>query len=422
MAERDAPVMTSDVPLDPWSHLRVWLFCGGVLLVLRGLSRDPVWVERGYVEGWGTTVASGLAWWTSGVGFSVGEVVVGLLVVAEILSLLTAFAEVGAGRRRASNAVLAGLAHLVDLALFLGMIFYLVWGISYARPPALQRLGWEGLVVEGEVTPEITRELHVLTELAQSQAHEAYRALHGSDDAGVVTTPRDGLDLNAAVDRGYARAGAALGLSSAFSDPRGPYKVPFGSELMSWAGIGGVYIPFTGEATVNGGPPRWSLVMTVAHEKAHQRMVASEDEASFYGFLACVHSEEPVLRYAAWQFAWRQLRRALASVDPVAVAALDARELPGLLRDRQAVADYWTPYEGWLEQLHGWMNDAYLKANRVEGGVLAYGRAGRLVAAYLQSAQGRSRHAEERARAVGAVEADLRAREAREQDPAREAP
>lgn len=409
MAKAETTVRSSDVPLDPWSHLRVWLFCGGVLLVLRGLSRDPTWVERSYVDGWGSWLAGGLAYWTGGVGFSVAEVVTALLAVALVLTVLEAVAEVGAGRRGLGNALAAGLALTVDVALFVGVIFYLVWGLSYTRAPAIERMGWEGLVVEGEATPEATRELHVLAQLALAEANAAYRALHRSDDAGEVTVPRAGLDLNAAIDRGYAAAGDVLGLPSSFREARGRYKVPFGSVVLSYLGIGGVYVPFTGEATVNGGPPAWSLVMTVAHEKAHQRMVASEDEASFFGFLACVYSEEPVLRYAAWQFAWRQLRRPLGMADPALLRALDAQELPGLRRDREAVTAYWVEYEGLLEQLHHWMNDAYLKANNVEGGVLAYGRSGRLVAAWLQSEEGRKRNAAARAAAVVAVAAAERA-------------
>jgi hypothetical protein len=73
------------------------------------------------------------------------------------------------------------------------------------------------------------------------------------------------------------------------------------------------------------------------------------------------------------------------------VSSLDEQVFPGVQRDRQAVIDHWRAYDGWLEELSRSVNDQYLKANQVHGGVLAYGRAGRLIAAYLQSEVGRAR-------------------------------
>lgn len=376
----------ADRALDPWSTARIALFCGGVLALLAAYAQDPAWVERRYVEGWGVAIASTLAWITSAMPFSLGELLLVLLIAGEVWWLLDALSEVGARRRRWHNALAGGLLHLTELGLVLLTAFYVAWGTSYARPPALERLELaEPTLDDAGHKERIAR----LAAEAVANANAAYRAVHGVDDAETPTVPAESLDVDRAIDRGFVRAAEALDLPTTFAASRGPAKVPFGSEIMSWLGIGGIYWPFTGEANVNGGPPPFSRVLTTAHEKSHQRMVASEDEASFYGFLACVHAEEAVLRYAGWEFGARQLLRALDLVDRERSKALRAELLPGIRRDQQAMYAYWEPYEGWMQELSRWTNDRYLKANRVPGGVAAYGRAGRLVAAWMESDDGR---------------------------------
>lgn len=382
----------SNVDLQPWRHLQIWLFCGGVLAVLYGYARDPAWVEHTYVEGWGSLLARSLSALTAPVPFAVGEAVILAAILYEVVSAATAMSEVGAGRRRLGNALAGGLFHALDLTMVLLACFYLSWGVTYAREPAIVRLQWEELAPTGELTPETVEDLARMVTLATDRVHTSYRALHGGSlDDPEITQVREGLDVDAAVDAGFARAGAALGLHESFSRARGPVKTPLLSELMSWGGIGGIYLPYTGEANVNGGAPAWGRVMTGAHEKGHQRMIASEDEASFYGFLACVYSDDPLLQYGAWHFARGQLLRVLDKADRERATELRALLADGPRRDLQDRWDYWKAYEGWLEEAHHAVNDTYLKLNQVEGGVLAYGRSGRLVVAWLRSEPGEDR-------------------------------
>ena len=60
------------------------------------------------------------------------------------------------------------------------------------------------------------------------------------------------------------------------------------SELMSYTHITGVYSFFTGEANINVAFPDYTIPYTAAHELAHQRGIAREDEANFVAFLVCM--------------------------------------------------------------------------------------------------------------------------------------
>ena len=74
-------------------------------------------------------------------------------------------------------------------------------------------------------------------------------------------------------------------------------KPIFFSKLQSMMGFTGMYFPFTGEANVNIDAPAALFPATVAHEMAHQRMIASELEANFLGVAACLSSDNVTYQY-----------------------------------------------------------------------------------------------------------------------------
>ena len=380
--ERRVRRTPADEPVALGSHLRTWLVAGGGLLVLHGLASDAAWLETSWVDGWGVSLSRGLAWLSSAVPFSLAEPLVVVLVVGLLLRVLSAWSDVAARRRRLSNLLAVHALTVVDLTLVIGLVFTAVWGLSYRRAPAAERLGLAA------PTQQLV-ELRAQAERVVDGLNAAYLDLHGSAEADGLTTPRSPKHVHAALERGFAASGAAWSLPESYQAARPPAKVPFGSFVLSYLGIGGIYVPFTGEATVNGDPPAWSLVMTAAHEKAHQRMVASEDEATFFGFLAGMHADEPMLRYAALQTAFSYAAGTLRRQDPEGFRALYERLSPGVRADREARSRHWKAYDGPLERVGERVNDTYLRAHGVQGGVQAYGRAAALIVAWLDTPEGR---------------------------------
>ncbi len=72
------------------------------------------------------------------------------------------------------------------------------------------------------------------------------------------------------------------------------------SELMSYTHITGVYSFFTGEANINVVFPDYTIPYTAAHELAHQRGIAREDEANFVAFLVCTASDDIYIQYSGY--------------------------------------------------------------------------------------------------------------------------
>ncbi len=85
-------------------------------------------------------------------------------------------------------------------------------------------------------------------------------------------------------------------LSNFYSYPK-PLAI---SKIMPYTRISGFYTFFSGEANISTSYPDFTIPYTMAHEMAHQRGVAKEDEANFVAFLACMESDDLYIRYSAY--------------------------------------------------------------------------------------------------------------------------
>jgi len=79
-----------------------------------------------------------------------------------------------------------------------------------------------------------------------------------------------------------------------------PVKQLASSSLMTYTHISGMYTFFTGEANLNTNYPYFVNVYTTAHEMAHQRGIAREDEANFIAYLVCTNSDDPFMQYSGY--------------------------------------------------------------------------------------------------------------------------
>ena len=160
-------------------------------------------------------------------------------------------------------------------------------------------------------------------------------------------------------------------------------KPVLASRAMSYTHITGVYTYFTGEANLNVHFPDYSLCYTAAHELAHQRGIARENEANFVAFLVCSGSENTYLRYCAYLNMLEYVANALYYADEAAyfevLDALDAR-VKGELR---AFDDFFDEYrDSFVSNVSDAVNDAYLKLNGNEAGTASYGLVIELAVAY----------------------------------------
>lgn len=351
-------------------------------LLFHLLAAVPGVVESVYGRAVGPAVAWALARLTAPLPFPVAQLLlaayVGGLLVLAVRGLASALAgrDEGSRLRAAARAAGRGALRLARDAGVLVVTFYLLWGFHYARPSLEARMGLPAGDDAGR--DELVR----LAERAVTATNSAYRAIHGTDDAGSPTAvPADG-DLRDALAEGWRRLADERGLPTHLGWRYGPAKAFVPDGVLVRLGLGGFYFPWTGEPVVDAGAPASDLVHSVAHEQAHQRGVGPEDEANFMGFLAAARAPDPVARYSALLFAQRHLVAAASSGGrPDLREELTDGRLPGVTRDLRDLYAYWRLRIDPAARVARRVNDAYLKSNRVEGGVASYGLVTRLLVA-----------------------------------------
>ncbi len=155
------------------------------------------------------------------------------------------------------------------------------------------------------------------------------------------------------------------------------------SRLMSRMDFTGFYCSYTGEANVNIDSPACLLPSTCAHEMAHQRGFASEQECNFLAVLACVTSGDPVYTYSGYLMGYIYLGNALYETDPDAYRAI-RDTLPDTVRaDLRANSIYWEQFHNTIiKSVSTKVYDGILKSYGDDRGIRSYGAMVDLLIAY----------------------------------------
>ena len=157
------------------------------------------------------------------------------------------------------------------------------------------------------------------------------------------------------------------------------------SELMNYTHITGVYSYFTGEANIDVAFPDYTIPYTAAHELAHQRGIAREDEANMVAFLVCINSDDAYIRYSAYLNMYEYVANALYVASPELYN--DARSTldPQVRREMVAYNGFFAKYQNSAAgSVSGAVNDTFLKFQGTEG-TASYGMVVDLTVAYYKS-------------------------------------
>lgn len=315
-----------------------------VLLAWGALS--PGVVEQLYSRGLYSHVAPVVSRWFASWPFPVAPVLLGLGLLAGVGAFFL--------HPRAWMGFLAGVSVLAAW-------FVLGWGLNYQRLSWGENLGWD---VHGGTVADLANLAQRFSDRVGPLRAQAFQS----------GTPHWGALLQDGIPRAYEKAAQQWPLLA------GKYpgtKAAPGGDTLSWLGISGIYMPFTGEPLVNTGPGGWSLPFTAAHESAHLRGWAREDEANFLAFLVLQDCGDPRLEYSAWSMALLYVASALEGQGPLGADAwkkVAATLPPTVLQDWKDYFRYWNRFRGPAQTAAQAVNDAYLKAQGQHDGVKSYGR------------------------------------------------
>lgn len=356
-----------------WSQGLILLL--GAFGLQRLLSFTPELVERFYSRFLFQYIARILAIANRPFGFSLAEI--GLVVLAILLFIWLLWVA-----QKAWNGFITIfdlLALLLYRAIWVGggvmLLFLVLWGFNYQRQSLATNLNLEGR----ETRPG---ELEQICALMVSRLNTSYEIARAKQDwANEKGLPLSRKQLYDVLENSYQ---SLTMLGRASQGGFGPPKPLTFSPLLSRFGVSGVYSPFTGEANYNEEAPACDLPFVIAHEKAHQRGFAREDEANFVGFLACVNASDPFVRYSGYLQAMPRVMNVLATTNEAEYRTLLTRIGQGARTDLQVRAAFWQMRESRvLGEVARKTNNTYLKANRVRSGIANYDEVTALIINYF---------------------------------------
>ena len=289
---------------------------------------------------------------TNQVSFALFDVALVATAGVVLLILIRMVAVWPRGRWRALG---QGSAALLTLVAVLFLWFWAVWGLNYRRTPLDQRLAR---------APTKSQDDAVLM-----LANRAVTELNRLHDPAHAAGFGDALDHEPRFRAAFSASLRALGQLAAVEPGR--LKPSLVGPYFRWAGVDGVISPFTLEVLGNPDLLPFERPFVTAHEWGHLAGFGDEAEASFVGWVTCMHGGAP-MQYSGWLFLLWQARADVAA--PVR-AQLDQGLGPGPRADIAAVVARLT--RGTKPQVRrvSWAAyDQYLKANRVDEGVRSYSR------------------------------------------------
>lgn len=348
----------------------IWIALGALSLIVdRLFSYAPDWVDQYYFRG----IFQVFRWvYDHTLGYLPVPMVYITLVIFIVYTAKIFTKMIQKGK---SGNWLSGIGEgILSLMAFLGgalFFFYMLWGFNYNRPDIYTDLEMQEQIIDSSyLIKEIDR---VTQELIITRAMISTDSLTALSDADIphnleVLIRADLEDLLQSWDMptsGRVRVRKLL--------PKG---------ILLRFSTAGVYVPYALEGHIDGGlhPIQWPF--TMAHEMTHGYGYGDEGTCNFIGYLACMRSENDVIRYSAIRAYWRYLMSDLRKLDKD-LYRNHLRRLPlGIKTDLNEIIDYMDRYPDIMPAVRDKVYDTYLKSHGVAAGLANYSHMIRYVKAY----------------------------------------
>ena len=300
--------------------------------------------------------------------FSAAECLIALSVIATLVYIIFFVVQLIRKPERAVRVYRFLLTCLTAFALIYGG-FCLLWGVYYYSADFEDQSGIRGRPASVEQLTAVTR---YFTDLVNE-----YDGYVSRDADGAFTE-----DLSAVFARSTQLYDAVENEVPCLRGDDLAAKPVFFSRIMSYLDFTGFFFPFTGEANINVDSPACLVPATIAHEIAHQRGVAEEDEANFVAVLASLENGDPVSCYSSALLAYIHLGNALYAADYDAWQENYQRLAPGPRRDLDDNNRYWAAFETPVTTVSNQVYTGFLQSYGQTLGLKTYGKCVDLLIAY----------------------------------------
>jgi hypothetical protein len=300
-------------------------------------------IEEYYANGLFSDLNRALVPIADSVPVSIGDVGVIVMIAIFVISWIATLSSAPRFERRQTVGKL--LLHSLG---WLGagvIVFELLWGLNYRRDTVVQRIVFEQSRITDDAVAAFSERI---VDTLNNDVAAAHRERHVNRVA-----------LAAAFEPVVNRLGDDWNVE--LTTPKFTILQPYYEA----AGVGGQYSPFSFETLLNSSFLSYELPAALAHEWAHVGGFTDEGDANYIAVVACLRSDDPLIRYSGAFWTYGQLpaaQRKRLRLDPRVSADFAAsrarfyRHFVPLISDLQ-----WSTYDG------------YLRTNGVRGGVTSYG-------------------------------------------------
>lgn len=266
---------------------------------------------------------------------------------------------------------------LICVLLVIGSLFCTAFGPCYFRHPLSQNLSLNDSAVSAEQLEKTARSVSaeletVLPDVRFASGGESVQP-YGYDE--LVEKINDAYET-------FVQDETHAFIHTFRSSP----KRLFCSPVFTYTHISGVYTFVTGEANINTNYPDFVRPFTIAHEMAHQRGIAKEEEANFVAYLVCSCSDDPYVRYSAYTTLLQYLGDALYGADKQRYQDVYGSVLPPQYSgEMKAYSLFFQPYRNsTASKVTQAVNNTYLNSQGEKAGTASYGLVVDLAVAYYE--------------------------------------
>jgi hypothetical protein len=325
------------------------------IILFSWISGQQTWIEKIYIPFIFNNIATFLRKITGWFSFSIGLFFIYVFVIFTLYFFAKNIINLAKRKLNYKNFFINVFSYLSIIYGF----YMLTWGLVYYRKPIAEIQNLNTKDIRFEEIVDLANQLIEFTNKTRLQIPD--NEARANDFNEIITEAK--LSFSTSLN---------VNLNLKYQNPS--VKIAFDKIILSYLSTGGIYSFPTGEANINANNTAFEAPFTIYHEMAHQLGFASEEEANFVSFLACVNNPKPIFKYSAYSEAMTYTLNNIYQQDSTLYFQMKSKIDTTVLGDFAYAKAKWKKYQiPLVRKISASVYDLFLKSNNQDEGIKSYG-------------------------------------------------